>query len=246
MPAASLDAVLRAGLRLQAEAPERFEAEATGACVKGFPKTLRTDWFFVQKKNGTRVKVQGAMKTAYTLYTNPDPDSTLAIFDTNYGGLYQREYPALLVNAVKVQYFPPSGRTKEGKFRFIVEAGIKQTPFGEHELASLGQKWKVEHLLVHTETTADEGDAKGRGSEPSWDVGSKQCLKLEAFRSKFGYATNTQWEQLLNTKGSLEVTRKYPELAKKQSYAKKGWEDLLEKLEFFLLNLAIKISANAR
>ena len=31
MPAASLDAVLRAGLRLQAEAPERFEAEATGA-----------------------------------------------------------------------------------------------------------------------------------------------------------------------------------------------------------------------
>jgi len=31
MPASSLDAVLRAGLRLQAEAPERFEAEATGA-----------------------------------------------------------------------------------------------------------------------------------------------------------------------------------------------------------------------
>lgn len=31
MAASSLDAVLRAGLRLQAEAPERFEAEATGA-----------------------------------------------------------------------------------------------------------------------------------------------------------------------------------------------------------------------
>jgi len=35
MAASSLDAVLRAGLRLQAEAPERFEAEATGKCRLG-------------------------------------------------------------------------------------------------------------------------------------------------------------------------------------------------------------------
>lgn len=44
MPPASLDAVLRAGLRLQAEAPERFEAEATGVCLKKFPVQEKVDF----------------------------------------------------------------------------------------------------------------------------------------------------------------------------------------------------------
>ena len=206
---------------------------ATGGCLKGFKAPPRLGSFRVAKKNGTMVQMQGVAEKEYTVYQNKDPTKTLAIFRTNYGGMYSRDYPALIVNAVKVQHFPPPPGKKTGKFRFKVDAQIKRTPFGEHE--SLGGKVPI----VKLEVLNDEG----KGAEPAWDVGSQQCLDLNAFSSKFGNPTAPQWRLYMDAKGSL---LKDPDTAKKSSAAKHGWEDLRAELEFFVWNLAKKLHVNAR
>lgn len=227
MAASPLDAVLRAGLRLQAEAPERFEAEATGACkLFGFKKQLRADSFKISKMNGQVVDVKGTTQKDGTVYSNKeDANKSLVTFRTSYGGMHNREYLAMVVNEVKVVYFAPPKQGQEGKFRYIANVQIVRTPFGQHDI--IDGRVPMEQLQF------------GSGTGPTWEVGSKVCLDtVAAFELKLGNPTNEQWAKYLNYRASFNRTAADPEFTKLASAAKRGWAELKTQLENFIWNLA--------
>ena len=97
MPAASLDAVLRAGLRLQAEAPERFEAEATGVQLC----ELRKKPGFSKKKSKT-----------------PEPPKELQFPSVIERMEYKKHRKGIFYTFKKVQLTPPE---KKGDITYSLQ-----------------------------------------------------------------------------------------------------------------------------
>ena len=118
MPAASLDAVLRAGLRLQAEAPARFEAEATGGKLCNLYTSKKNKAFQFPVKIGDFKPLRHA-KQRYTL---PKQNESPGVEAHYVGPIYlyskfgdstkRTDQPYMIVTKVKVRRGVTSSGTK--------------------------------------------------------------------------------------------------------------------------------------
>jgi hypothetical protein len=118
MPAASLDAVLRAGLRLQAEAPARFEAEATGAKLCNLYTSKKNKDFQFPDKIGDFKPLRHSTQR-YTLKKTKDNPGVEAHYAgpihlySKFGDSTKRtDQPYMIVTKVKVTRGVTSSGTK--------------------------------------------------------------------------------------------------------------------------------------
>lgn len=191
MPA-SLDAVLRAGLRLQAEAPERFEAEATGGKLCNLYTAGRT-FQYPPKIRGFRPVKFPKQSYVIKFHRMESKSSATALYDceidlfSKFGDSNMRtDKPYMVVRGVKVT----PGTSGDTTFQVFYEITPK-APTGTNAEPVLEDALQKDFSIAFSDSNCykNERDLANSVYVKNWTP-QRWVLEIEGGRSSFKYGFN--------------------------------------------------------